>query len=302
MLFLNRRGSASFIQCRDCGHVPECKSCAVALTVHEPERRLVCHYCNRRYPVPQTCPVCGKTRIRSVGLGTERVEEAAREEFPEARVLRWDRDVTRGKDAHETILAKFLAHEADILVGTQMIAKGLDIPLVTLVGVVSADVALHLPDFRAGERTFQLLEQVAGRAGRGERGGRVIIQTYTPDHYAIEAAGRHDYHALARQETEFRRRLGYPPFGRLARLTFAHTNAGYAQTQAMQTAQRLRAECDRLGVPNTDVLGPAPAFVPRIRGRWRWDIIVRGGDPVALLEEMTLVRGWTVDIDPVSVL
>lgn len=302
MLFLNRRGSASFVQCRDCGLVPECKACVVALTLHGPEGRLICHYCNRSYPVPRVCPACGKNRIRSVGLGTERVEEDAREEFPEARVLRWDSDVVRGKGAHEQVLASFLAHEADILVGTQMIAKGLDIPLVTLVGVVSADIALHLPDFRAGERAFQLLEQVAGRAGRGERGGRVIIQTYTPDHYAIKAAAKHDYHSVAQQETAFRRQLGYPPFGRLARLTFAHTNAGYAQTQAAAIAARLRGEAESRGVPNLDVLGPAPAYIPRIRGRWRWNIIVRGTDPASLLRDFSLPRGWLLDIDPVSLL
>ena len=170
MLFLNRRGSAWFVQCRDCGYVPECRSCAVALTYHSVENALLCHYCRRRQPLPSVCPDCGGKRIRQVGLGTERVEEETRRLFPGARTLRWDRDVTRGRGSHEAILARFLAHEADILIGTQMIAKGLDIPLVTLVGVVSADVALHLPDFRAGERTFQLLEQVAGRAGRGPRG------------------------------------------------------------------------------------------------------------------------------------
>jgi primosomal protein N' (replication factor Y) len=195
-----------------------------------------------------------------------------------------------------------MAHEADILIGTQMIAKGLDIPLVTLVGVVSADVALHLPDFRAGERTFQLLEQVAGRAGRGPRGGRVIIQTYTPDHYAIEAAADHDYHSLYEREIEFRRRMGYPPFGRLVRMTFAHTGAEYAQHQAAMMASRLREEQERLGVPNLDILGPAPAFVPRVRGRWRWNVILRGDEPSSLLREMPLPRGWTVDVDPISVL
>jgi primosomal protein N' (replication factor Y) len=301
MLFLNRRGSASFVQCRDCGHVPECRSCAAALTLHA-DGRLVCHYCGRRYPMPVTCPECGGRRIRQIGLGTERVEQEAREVFRGARTVRWDRDVTRGRDSHETILAKFLAHEADILVGTQMIAKGLDIPLVTLVGVVSADIALHLPDFRAGERTFQLLEQVAGRAGRGPRGGRVIIQTYTPDHYAIEAAALHDYHEMAQRETDHRRRLGYPPFGRLVRMTFAHTNSEYAQKQAATMAARLMEERDRLGVPNLDVLGPAPAFVPRIRGRWRWNIILRGSEPAIVLRDMPLARGWTVDVDPASVL
>jgi len=302
ILFLNRRGTASFVQCRDCGHVPQCRSCAVALTYHEPEMRLVCHYCNHRYPVPTVCPVCKGSRVRQVGLGTERVEEEVHARFPGARTVRWDRDVTRGRDSHETILARFLAHEADVLIGTQMVAKGLDIPLVTLVGVVSADIALHLPDFRAGERTFQLLEQVAGRAGRGERGGRVIIQTYTPDHYAIEAAARHDYHALYEQEIAFRRRLGYPPFGRLVRLTFAHTGADYARDQAALMARRLREQRERLALPNLDILGPAPAFVPRIRGRWRWNVILRGTDPAALLRDQPLARGWSVDVDPASLL
>jgi primosomal protein N' (replication factor Y) (superfamily II helicase) len=302
MLFLNRRGTASFVQCRDCGYVPECKSCAAALTFHGPQERLVCHYCGRRYPLPVTCAECGGRRIRQVGLGTEKVEDEARAEFSGARTVRWDRDVTRGRDSHEAILAKFLAHEADILVGTQMIAKGLDIPLVTLVGVVSADVALHLPDFRAGERTFQLLEQVAGRAGRGERGGRVIIQTYTPDHYAIEAAAAHDYHSLYEREIEFRRKMGYPPFGRLVRMTFAHTNSEYAQRQAAMMANQLREEQARLGVANLDVLGPAPAFVPRLRGRHRWNIVLRGNEPSALLRDVTLARGWTVDVDPMTLL
>jgi primosomal protein N' (replication factor Y) len=237
-----------------------------------------------------------------VGIGTERVEEAARREFPGVRTLRWDRDVTRGRDQHEAILARFLAHEADVLVGTQMIAKGLDIPAVTLVGVISADIALHLPDFRAGERTFQLLEQVAGRAGRGPKGGRVIVQTYTPDHYAIEAMAAHDYHALYAREIENRRNLGYPPFGRLVRLTYAHTGADYAYKQAASMARRLREQVARLGRPNVDVLGPSPAYVPRIRGRWRWNVIIRGDDPAALLPDEALPRGWTVDVDPISVL
>ena len=233
----------------------------------------------------------------------ERVEEEARNAFPDARTLRWDRDVTRGRDAHEAILARFLAHEADILIGTQMIAKGLDMPLVTLVGVITADIALHLPDFRAGERTFQLLEQVAGRAGRGDKGGRVVIQTYTPEHHAIQAAAAHDYAAMYERETEFRRRLGYPPFGRLVRLTYAHTGAEYAQLQASGVdREALKEERDRVGLPNLDILGPAPAFVPRLRGRWRWNVILRGADPAALIREQQWPRGWTVDVDPASLL
>jgi len=302
ILFLNRRGTASFVQCRDCGHVPQCRSCAISLTYHAPEAALVCHYCRHQVPAPAACPHCGSGRIRMVGLGTQRVEEEARRTFPQARTLRWDRDVTRGRHAHEAILARFLAHEADVLIGTQMIAKGLDMPLVTLVGIVSADIALHFPDFRAGERTFQLLEQVAGRAGRGPRGGRVIIQTYTPHHYAVEAAAAHDYHGLYQHEVGFRKRLGYPPFGRLVRLTYAHTGAAYAQEQAVAMARRLKDERDRLGLPNLDVLGPAPAFVPKLRGRWRWQIVLRGEEPAALVRELPLPRGWTVDVDPVSLL
>ncbi len=183
-----------------------------------------------------------------------------------------------------------------------MVAKGLDMPVVTLVGVISADTALRFPDFRSGERTFQLLEQVAGRAGRGPRGGRVIIQTYLPDHYAVAAAAEHDYDALFRQETKFRQRLGYPPFGKLARLIFAHTGERYAQDQAMALTGHLREERDRRGLPNLDILGPGPAFVSRVRGRWRWQVIVRGQDPTELLREISFPRGWTVDIDPVSLL
>lgn len=302
ILFLNRRGSASFVQCRDCGHVPRCRSCAVSLTYHSTEDRLVCHYCRRQRPVPSRCPQCGGPRIRMMGLGTERVEREVRERFPRARTLRWDRDVTRGRGAHESVLARFLAHEADVLIGTQMVAKGLDLPLVTLVGVISADIALHFPDFRAGERTFQLLEQVAGRAGRGPRGGRVIIQTYSPHHYAVEAALGHDYHALYQREVEFRRRLGYPPFGRLVRLLFAHTGESYARQQAMTLARRLREERDRRGLANLDILGPSPAFLPRLRGRWRWHIILRGAEPAELLRDLSLPRGWSVDVDPVSLL
>jgi len=302
ILFLNRRGAASFVQCRDCGHVPTCSACAVSLTYHAAEQRLICHHCCRGRRLPERCPQCQSPRIRFLGIGTERVEEEAARSFPGARLLRWDRDVTRRRGAHERILARFLAHEADILIGTQMIAKGLDIPAVTLVGVISADVGLNLPDFRSGERTFQLLEQVAGRAGRGPRGGRVIIQTYTPHHYAIEAAASHDYAAFYEHEASLRRRLGYPPFGRLARLVFGHTNAAHAQERALEMAAVLRRERDVQGIPNLDVLGPAPALVPRVRGRYRWQITLRGSDPAELLGALSFPQGWTVDIDPVSLL
>ena len=302
ILFLNRRGAASFVQCRDCGHVPACSACAVSLTYHASEQRLICHHCHRGRRLPERCPQCQGPRIRFLGIGTEKVEEEAGHAFPGARLLRWDRDVTRRRGAHERILSRFLAHEADILIGTQMIAKGLDMPAVTLVGVISADVGLNLPDFRSGERSFQLLEQVAGRAGRGPRGGRVIIQTYTPHHYAIEAAASHDYAAFYEHETSLRQRLGYPPFGRLARLVFGHTNAAHAQEQALRMAAALRRERDVRGIPNLDVLGPAPSLVPRVRGRYRWQITLRGSDPAELLGALSFPQGWTVDVDPVSLL
>src|SRR5438105_10545060 len=197
-----------------------------------------------------------------------------------------DADSMTRKEAYRETLRNFRTGKIDILVGTQMIAKGLHFPNVTLVGIINADLALHLPDFRAGERTFQLLEQVAGRAGRGPRGGRVIIQTYTPGNHAIQSVRRHDYNSMYQREIEFRRNLGYPPFGRLVRLTYAHTGAGYSQEQAAAMATRLMQERDRRGLPNLDVLGPAPGFGPRVRGRWPWTLVLRGRDPVALIRDL----------------
>ena len=218
ILFLNRRGSSTFVICRDCGHVQECPRCDVPLTYHERANMLICHHCNSRYPIPEICPQCNSKRIKYFGSGTQRIEELVHEFAPEARVLRWDADTARNRGGHEAILNQFASHEADVLVGTQMIAKGLDLPLVTLVGVVAADVGLYLPDFRSGERSFQLLTQVAGRAGRSRHGGRVVIQSYTPDHYVIQAAAQHDYIGFYRREINYRQEYGYPPLRRMARL------------------------------------------------------------------------------------
>jgi primosomal protein N' (replication factor Y) len=302
ILFVNRRGSASFIQCQACGFVPRCTSCAVSLTYHAVEQALICHYCHRRRAVPSSCPQCRGVRIRQQGIGTQRLEEEVHRLFPQARVLRWDRDVTRGRHAHERILDSFLSHEADVLIGTQMVAKGLDIPLVTLVGVVAADINLYLPDYNSAERTYQLLSQVAGRAGRGEWAGRVIVQTYSPKHYAIEAAAEYDYQGFYRTETALRRACGYPPYGELARLIFAHTNEAKARQEAERVAHGLRQDLLRRGLPNLQVLGPTPAFVSRLRGRYRWQIVLKGREPSLLLESLSLPEGWTVDIDPVSLL
>jgi primosomal protein N' (replication factor Y) len=300
ILFLNRRGLAGHVQCRDCGYVPDCSGCSVALTYHKQYDRLVCHQCNRQTRLPAACRECGSPRIRLLGVGIEKVEAEAARMFPYARLLRWDRDATRTRRAHEQILATFLAHEADILIGTQMLAKGLDLPSVTLVGVVNADVGLHLPDFRTGERTFQLLTQVAGRAGRGERPGRVIIQTYTPDHYAIEAAARYDYDAFVTAELESRRRAGYPPFGRLVRIMLTHPNARAARDEAMRLQRALSHRRAEMG-SDVEVLQPAPAYVPRVRGRWRWQILLRGRDPASVVRNFVLPPNCTVDVDPVGV-
>ncbi len=302
ILFLNRRGAATFVMCRDCGHVIRCPTCTVTLTYHADSDELRCHHCNYRGLVPSACPACGSKRIRSFGIGTQKVEQLVHELFPEARVLRWDRDVTGGKDAHELLLTEFVSHRADVLIGTQMIAKGLDLPLVTLVGVVTADTALHLPDFRASERTFQLLTQVAGRAGRSILGGKVIVQTYAPQHFCIQAASRHDYEGFYRQELEFRRQQRYPPFSRLVRLLFTDTSARKCAAESEGLQRLLSSTMSRLGIADVDMIGPAPCFVERIRGRYRWQIVLRGPAPARILSGLPLPAGWQVDVDPVSLL
>jgi primosomal protein N' (replication factor Y) len=300
ILFLNRRGLAGHVQCRDCGFVPACAGCQVALTFHRVFDRLVCHQCNRQQRLAAACRQCRSPRIRLVGAGVEKVEAETARAFPSARLLRWDRDVTRGRRSHDEILDSFLRRESDILIGTQMVAKGLDLPGVTLVGVMNADIGLHLPDFRAGERTFQLLTQVAGRAGRGERSGRVIIQTYQPDHYAIEAASRHDYAGFAATELDARRLAHYPPYARLVRLMFGHTNAAYAREEARRLHRALSVRRAEFG-SDADLLGPSPAYIPRLRGRWRWQLVLRGRDPAELVRDFLLPPGWTIDVDPQTI-
>jgi len=302
ILFLNRRGTATFVLCRDCGHVPRCPHCDVPLTYHDPDARLVCHYCNHREPQPARCPRCEGERIRYFGLGTERVEQQVHQRWPDVRTLRWDRDTTRTHAAHASILHLFSTGLAHVLVGTQMIAKGLDLPLVTVVGVVSADTALNLPDLRSGERTFQLLTQVAGRAGRGLLGGRVVLQTYHPDHYAVVAAAAHDYAGFSAQELGFRREQGYPPYRRLAKLAYEDNSPSRARAEAKALAETLRAALDQQGLPATDLIGPAPPFFARVRGRYRWQMLLRHSDPAEFLRAIQISPGWRVDVDPVSVL
>ncbi|MFO8010289.1 MAG: primosomal protein N' [Dehalococcoidia bacterium] len=300
ILFLNRRGAASFVQCRDCGHVMSCRRCDIALTYHPREERLICHLCNYKVQPPTSCPECWSRRIKFLGIGTQRVEDETGKRFPGARVIRWDRDVTEGRHSHEEILNKFQSHQADILIGTQMIAKGLDIPLVTVVGAINADVGLYLPDFRSSERTFQLLSQVTGRAGRGEQGGRAIIQTYSPAHHAIISAAGHDYRTFYENEIGLRYQYGLPPFTRLVQLIYAHTNPQRCREEAERMATVLRQEVDSQGLGSMRVIGPSPAFTPRLRGRSRWQVSLQGTEPVSILCQVSIPQGWVLDVDPVG--
>ena len=302
ILFLNRRGSATYVFCRDCGWVAACPRCDTPLTQHLGVSALVCHRCSYQKALVERCPNCGSRRVRAFGLGTEGLTAQVAERWPEARLLRWDRDVAGSRGAHATIMRHFAQGDADILVGTQMIARGLDIPRVTVVGIVSADTALNLPDFRAAERTFQTLAQVAGRAGRGILGGQVILQTYHPEHYAVRLAATHDYKAFSERELAFRRRAGYPPTVRLARLLTAHRDPDRAQRAAEQFAQRLRAALVQKGLPVTDLIGPAPAFFARVRGLYRWQILLRSVAPADFLRPIAIPAGWVVDIDPTNIL
>jgi len=302
ILFLNRRGAATFIQCRKCGFVLRCKRCDVALTHHVTGDTLICHQCNYKKPVPQTCPRCLSRQIKFLGVGTQKLEQEAKFTFPQARRMRWDSDITRGKTTHETLLKKFRDGEADILIGTQMIAKGLDIPSVSLVGVVSADISLNLPDFRAGERTFQLLSQVSGRAGRGPSGGHVIIQTFSPEHYAIQAAATHDYASFYEKEIEYRYQLHNPPFTRLTLLVYTHPNDALCQRETERMRALLAEERDAKGIDGLSLIGPVPAFIHRRRGRFRWQLVLRGAELSSFLSHIPFPQGWTIDIDPVSLI
>jgi len=300
VLFLNRRGTATFVRCRNCGFVFRCPRCSIALTYHSVEKRLICHRCRYSIPVPQSCPRCSRRNLRLLGIGTQRVEEEIRHFFPEARLLRWDKDVITRRYAHEELLKNFRDHKADVLIGTQMIAKGLDLPQVTLAGVISADTGLNFPDFRSSERTFQLLCQVAGRAGRGVKAGKVIIQTYSPDNYAIEAAARHDYPGFYYKEIDYRRRYNYPPFSRLVRLVYSHTDEELCRREAERVYRLILEEKAREDMIDFNIIGPVPAFAFRARGRYRWQLYLRGPDSTRMLSRLTLPRGWTIDVDPVG--
>ena len=280
ILLLNRRGYSSFVQCRECGDVEICPACSISLTYHRGKSRLVCHHCRHEQLAPERCPRCGSTDLSFRGLGTEQVERVVAETLPKARLARMDVDTTSGKWSHHEILGRVERGEVDILLGTQMIAKGLDFPGVTLVGVVNADVGIHLPDFRATERTFQLLSQVAGRAGRGELGGEVLIQTALPEHYAIQAALAHDYVAFATRELKERMRPVYPPMVRLVNVVVSSPRPEDAVGNAEAAARWLRTHVVS-GTP-VDLVGPAPSPIERLHGRWRWHFFLRSPSAKAL--------------------
>jgi len=308
ILLHNRRGYSSFIQCRECGDVGECANCSISLTYHRVTHRLLCHHCRYEEPAPSRCPRCGSTDLSYRGLGTEQVERVTAEAFPEARIARMDVDTTSGKWAHQRILERVERGEVDILLGTQMIAKGLDFPRVTLVGVVNADVGMHLPDFRACERTFQLLSQVAGRAGRGSLAGEVLIQTSLPDHYAVRAAAAHEYEPFAERELRERQDPMYPPLVRLANVVVSSPEQELAASTAEAGVRWLR----RADPAQVEIVGPAPSPIERLHGRWRWHFFLRspsagalGAASRALVERFRLPPGdvrLALDRDPVALL
>ncbi|HEX2916735.1 MAG TPA: primosomal protein N' [Chloroflexia bacterium] len=327
ILFLNRRGTATIVMCRDCGTVVMCDQCDTPMVYHADLDRLICHRCGRRMPAPQVCPneECRSERIRHFGVGTKRVEEELQRLFPAARIIRWDQDTIAegGRDTYQVLYDKMANHEADLLVGTQMIAKGLDLPMVALVGVVTADTGLYLPDFRATERTFQLLTQVIGRAGRRHEPGRAIMQSYTPDHYVIQSASHHDYASFYQQELAFRLEHNYPPFSRLIKFVYSHKDEQRARVEADKLANELQFQFQEAGLDPEEgqysFIGPAPAFQHKLRGMYRYQFLIRiYGNGIAGLDDSDpaverVIRGiigdlrphlhgWSVDVDPQSVL
>jgi primosomal protein N' (replication factor Y) len=313
IVLLNRRGYSAFVQCSACEWVSACPRCSISLTYHRVPERLVCHYCQHTESPHDTCPNCGAITLRQRGLGTQQVERVLGERFPSARIARMDVDTTTGKWAHAEILDRVGRGEVDILLGTQMIAKGLDFPNVTLVGVVDADVGINLPDFRASERTFQLVSQVAGRAGRGPKGGEVIVQTRVPTHHALTCAVTHDFEAFVREELPARESPAYPPTVRLANVVISGTNEQATADLALAAAQWFATALASVPPQVVEVIGPAPCAVDRIKDRWRWHLVLRAWKPAALtrVARAFLTRfdvpsraglRVTFDRDPVSLL
>lgn len=301
ILYLNRRGSATYVFCRECGHVLECPNCEKPLIAHHDSDDLQCHTCSYSRKMPAHCPECGSKHIRQYGTGTQKVERFIHELFPQARILRYDHETTRSKGAHEILLSHFANHRADILIGTQMLSKGLDLPLVTLVGVILADVGLNLPDYRANERVFQLLTQVAGRAGRSPLGGQVVLQTFNPEHYVIQHAAQHDYEGFYQQELAYRERMAYPPYTRLIRIETRDLDSTNAELRAKALAEDLKILIEKGGFTATRIIGPSPCFFHKVNNYYRWQIVLNGPNPAKVIQDQKL-EGWMIEIDPPTLL
>ena len=296
MLLINRRGAATFILCRDCGESLRCPECNLPFVYHLEGASLRCHHCGRTAALPDRCPACGSARIRHFGAGTQRVEAEVRSRFGHLRVGRLDSEALAARRGFESIYDDFREGRTDVLVGTQLAAKGLDLPSVTLAAVIAADVTLNLPDYSAAERTFQLLAQVAGRAGRGPLPGMVVIQTYSPGHYAVRTAAALDVDAFADEELLRRRLLGYPPFGVLARLLVADADRERAEERGREAAEAVAG-------PGVEVLGPLPSYVARRAGRYRFQVVVRAPDAQTRASALERVpSGVAIDVDPESLL
>jgi len=302
ILFLNRRGMATYLLCRECGNSIHCPGCSVSLVQHPELGGLACHYCGYTQAEPETCATCGSRHVSALGMGTQRLESMVKKLWPGRAVLRLDSDSTRGADAYFKIWEQFASGEADILVGTQMVARGFDLDRVTTVGVVDADLPLHFPDFRSAEATFALVTQVAGRAGRapGQRHARVLVQTSNPDHYALECARDQDYEGFYRAELPSRKAFSFPPYASIAVLTMADDDDAKAASVAREAADELAAGLVREHIEGIRMLGPAPAFIHKLRGEFRWQITLKGEN----LERVRLLqprgKGWSIDVDPVA--
>ncbi|MDD4495072.1 MAG: primosomal protein N' [Eubacteriales bacterium] len=311
ILLLNRRGHSSFVLCRNCGEVIKCRNCNITLTYHSYNDRLICHYCGYTVHTPSACPSCGGRQIRFFGTGTQKVEDEIKNIFPEATVLRMDMDTTSRKNSHEKILKQFDDENINILLGTQMIAKGLDYPNVTLVGVIAADSILNMDDYRASERTFQLITQVSGRAGRGDLKGRVLVQTYNTDAYSIQSACRNDYEGFYKQEIMLREQMGYPPFTKISTAVISGSNENLVRRKADELKKMIEDVSSRINIRLT-LIGPCVAPVSRIKGEYRWRIIIKCSSLARLVELLTTISDkfasankrlgvrLSVDIDPVS--
>lgn len=300
ILYLNRRGMSTFVLCRDCGKSVQCLGCSVALVQHAEIDGLVCHYCGYSRPMPAVCDHCGSRNIRGMGMGTQRLETMVKKLWPRARVLRLDSDAAKGPDAYFEIWETFSERRADILVGTQLVTRGLDLPAVTCVGVVDADLPLHFPDYRSAENTFSLVVQAAGRAGRDGRSSRVVVQTSNPEHYSLRCAAVGDYDGFYAAELPSRKAFSFPPFAELAVLTRTDADDAKAASSAREAAESLAAGLLKEGIEGIRVMGPAPAFIHRLRGEYRWQVTLKGDGLERARHLAPRGKGWSYDVDPVT--